>query len=81
MRMRNQLDDLFEHPLDAGGVHFGVILAGTIAAAVSGYFAVVGTLWLLRNCRMRIFALYVWALGAFILCDQLFLHRWFPPLF
>ncbi|MCL6444566.1 MAG: undecaprenyl-diphosphate phosphatase [Alicyclobacillus sp.] len=59
--------------------HWMAMLIGTGAALVSGYAAVHGTLWLLKRSKMRVFAVYVWLVAAFILCDQVLWHRWFPP--
>lgn len=64
----------FAHP------QWGVLAAGMIAALLAGYGSVKGTLYLLRRSKMRPFAYYVFALAAFVFFDQLFLHRWFPPL-
>ncbi len=76
-----ELDDFVEQPSMALDANWGPILAGTVAAVAAGYVAVKGTLWLLRNARMRVFAVYVWALAAFVLLDQILYQRWFPPLF
>lgn len=43
---------------------------GFIAAAVSGYFAVRFMLSIIRKKKLRIFAVYVFALGAFLILDQ-----------
>ncbi|WP_284198871.1 hypothetical protein [Alicyclobacillus sacchari] len=53
---------------------------GALAAAVAGYFSVRWTTWLVARCKMRVFAVYTFAIAAFILYDQLVGHRWFPPL-
>jgi undecaprenyl-diphosphatase len=76
-----ELDDLWEHPESWAGFAWGPLWVGTLSALVGGYLAVRGTLWLLRTSRMRVFAVYVWALAAVIFADQLWFHRWFPPLF
>jgi undecaprenyl-diphosphatase len=76
-----ELDDFIEEPSMALDANWGAILAGTLAAVAAGYVAVKGTLWLLKRARMRIFAVYVWALAAFVLLDQLWFHRYFPSLF
>lgn len=76
-----ELDDLFEH--NAAAVHavsWSAILIGTLAAIIAGYVSVKWTLWLIRTSRMRLFAIYTWAIAVFILSDQLFFHHWFPPL-
>jgi len=76
-----ELDDLFEEPGQLAHIQWLPILVGTLAALVFGYLAVKGTLWLIQRCKMRYFAVYTWALAAFILSDQLFFHHWFSPLF
>lgn len=76
-----EIDDLLEHPSEHVGVHWVPVLWGTLAAVVAGYVAVKGTLWLLRNCKMRWFAVYVWILAFLVLGDQLVWHHWFPSLF
>ncbi|CAM3929956.1 undecaprenyl-diphosphate phosphatase [Alicyclobacillus pomorum] len=76
-----ELDDVFEDPSLINGTNWTAIGLGTLAAVIAGYFAVKGTMWLLNRSRMRIFAVYVWVLAAFVLVDQIWLHHWFPPLF
>ncbi|MCF8563777.1 undecaprenyl-diphosphate phosphatase [Alicyclobacillus tolerans] len=75
-----ELDDLFEHPAAQSSIAWTQILVGTAAAVVAGYISVKGTLWLIRRSKMRVFAIYVWIVAAFILADQLFFHHWFPSL-
>ena len=76
-----ELDDMFEHKAQAiHAVTWSPILIGTLAAIIAGYISVKWTLWLIRTSRMRFFAIYAWAIAAFILSDQLFFHHWFPPL-
>ncbi len=74
-----ELDDAIESP-----AHFALpwstMLLGTAAAVVAGYVSVRGTLWLVRRAKMRIFAVYVWVVAAFILADQIWFHHWFPSL-
>lgn len=77
-----KVDDLVEHlSTTSQSLPFGNMIAGFFAAAIAGYIGVEFTLWLLRNSRMRIFAVYVWILAAFVLSDQIFFHHFFPPLF
>ncbi|MBX5437240.1 MAG: undecaprenyl-diphosphate phosphatase [Alicyclobacillaceae bacterium] len=72
--------DWWDEPAAVQLVPWGPVMIATAAAAVSGYAAVKGTLWLLRTARMRWFALYVWVVAALVLADQWVWHRWFPPL-
>lgn len=76
-----EIDDIFESPTHMANLPWGPMIWGTIAAAIAGYFAVIGTMWVLQRSRMRIFAIYTWALAAFVLSDQLYFHHWFAPLF
>ncbi|GMA48709.1 undecaprenyl-diphosphatase 4 [Alicyclobacillus contaminans] len=75
-----EMDDLFEDPSLWAATPWSAVALGTLAAAVAGYAAVKGTMWLLRTSRMRMFAVYVWAVALFVLADQTLVHRWFPPL-
>lgn len=75
-----KVDDLFEQTA-ASGISVLDLLAGFFTAMVAGYVGVTFTFWLLRNSKMRIFAVYVWLLAAFVFSDQIFFHHWFPPLF
>jgi undecaprenyl-diphosphatase len=45
-------------------------LAGTLAAAVAGFWAIKYMIRLIVNKGMRMFAWYVWVLGALVLLDQ-----------
>ncbi|MFD1674413.1 undecaprenyl-diphosphate phosphatase [Alicyclobacillus fodiniaquatilis] len=75
-----KVDDVFEDKATTLALPWSQMIIGAIAAAVAGYFAVLGTRWLIQHSRMRIFAVYTWALAAFILYDQLFGHHFFPSL-
>ncbi|MDQ0188561.1 undecaprenyl-diphosphate phosphatase [Alicyclobacillus cycloheptanicus] len=75
-----ELEKALSAPMGEGATPWGPMMVGTAAAVVAGYLSVRFTLWLLRHAQMRWFALYAWALAAFILADQLFFHHWFPPL-
>ncbi|TDY50708.1 undecaprenyl-diphosphatase [Alicyclobacillus sacchari] len=75
-----KLDDIVEAPAQALNLPWGEMLLGALAAAVAGYFSVRWTTWLVARCKMRVFAVYTFAIAAFILYDQLVGHRWFPPL-
>ncbi|MCL6453808.1 MAG: undecaprenyl-diphosphate phosphatase [Alicyclobacillus sp.] len=75
-----ELEEWLEAPSHATGLALGPAAAGVVAAALAGYLSAKGTLWVLKRSRMRVFAVYVWALAAFVFADQLFWHHWFPPL-
>lgn len=74
-----ELDDVLESPVHVA-IPWSTMLLGTAAAIAAGYISVRGTLWLVRRAKMRIFAVYVWAVAAFILADQIWFHHWFPAL-
>lgn len=57
-----------------GDVSWTAVIAGTIAAAVTGYFAVKFMLSIIQKTKLYGFAVYVAALGAFLMVDQYFLH-------
>lgn len=59
----------------------GPLVAGTIAAAISGFFAIKIMLQILKKGSMKIFAYYVFAMAAIVLCDQLFIGYFFEKLF
>jgi undecaprenyl-diphosphatase len=59
-------------------VQLGMVeILGTLAAAVSGYVAIRYMIRLIVTKGLRMFAWYVWALGALILFDQWVTQRWF----
>lgn len=65
--------------LEAGGgrIITAPIVAGTIAAAVAGYFSVRFMIVLIKKGSMRYFAYYVFAVGALVLVDQYITHLFF----
>ena len=50
-------------------------IAGFLAAALSGYLAIQFLLRLIRNAKLKYFSVYLLALSAFILVDQLLLGK------
>ncbi|QQE76787.1 undecaprenyl-diphosphate phosphatase [Alicyclobacillus sp. SO9] len=79
-----KVDDFYESGMktvNGSLVHWEPLLVGTVVAAAAGYISIRLTLWVLKTSRFRYFAVYTWALAAFILFDQIVTHRWFPPLF
>jgi undecaprenyl-diphosphatase len=67
-----QFKDLME--VDSLGA-MGPIIAGTLAAAISGYFAIKLMMELIAKKSLKIFSVYVYILGAFVLIDQFILHK------
>ncbi len=69
----------FKDIIEAGGGKTGSapIIAGTIAAAVTGYFSVRFMIFLIKRGSMKYFAYYVFALGIFVLTDQYVIHMFF----
>jgi undecaprenyl-diphosphatase len=63
-----QLPKLFEGT--AEGVSLGSLLVATIAAALSGYIAVVWMIQYLKKNSLKVFAVYVWTLGLLVLILQ-----------
>jgi undecaprenyl-diphosphatase len=65
--------------LDAGSTGFITLplVAGTIAAAVAGYFSVRFMIVLIKKGSMKIFSYYVFVLGALVLIDQYLTHIFF----
>ena len=57
-----------------GDISVTVIAAGTIAAAASGFFAVKFMLSIIKKTKLYGFAVYVTALGVFLLMDQYVFH-------
>lgn len=50
------------------------MIAGFIAAAVSGYFAIRFMVGVIKNGKLKWFSYYVFALGAILIVDQFVLH-------
>ncbi|HOV69246.1 MAG TPA: undecaprenyl-diphosphate phosphatase [Clostridia bacterium] len=67
-----QAKDVLEH--GTGDVSFPAIVIGTIAAAVSGFFAINVLMKVLKRGKFKIFAFYVLILGILVLIDQFFLN-------
>ena len=58
-------------------VNWAPVLAGMVAAGVSGYFAVKFMLNFFKKRSLNIFSAYVAVLGILILIDQLFFNKFF----
>jgi undecaprenyl-diphosphatase len=61
----------------AGGVGFGPLVAGTLTAALVGFFAVKFMLKIVKERSLRGFAIYVAVLGILVLIDQFGTHLFF----
>jgi undecaprenyl-diphosphatase len=61
----------------AGGIGVAPIIAGTLTAAVVGFFAVKFMLKIVKERSLRGFALYVAILGVLVLVDQFGTHLFF----
>lgn len=60
-----------------GDFQWTVVVAGMVAAGLSGYFAVRFMLDFFRRRSVKIFAVYVALAGVFVLVDQLFFQNFF----
>jgi len=70
-----QLKDIMEASGEA--VINTPLLAGTVAAAIAGYFSIRFMIVLLRKGSLKVFSYYVFALGALVLLDQYLTHIFF----
>ena len=70
-----QIKDIVE--AGSGSVITAPIAAGTIAAAVAGYFSIRFMIVLLKKGSMRYFSYYVFAIGALVIVDQYLTHIFF----
>lgn len=62
---------------EPASVEWGAVIAGMIAAGVSGYYAIRFMLNFFKKRSLNIFAVYVGILGILILIDQLFFQKFF----
>jgi len=76
-----KLKDLLEAGSGAfAGTGWMVPLVGVLAAAITGYLAIRWMLGLVRRVSLKGFAIYVFALGALVLADQLFFGIFFQKI-
>lgn len=59
-----ELPDLFS---SGGGVDLLPVIAGMATAAITGYFAIILLVRLVRQGNLRVFSYYTWVVGAFAL--------------
>jgi undecaprenyl-diphosphatase len=62
---------------EADGIGLGAVAAGTVTAAIVGFFAVKFMLKIVREKSLWGFAVYVAILGALVLADQAGTHFFF----
>ncbi|NSW91475.1 MAG: undecaprenyl-diphosphate phosphatase [Firmicutes bacterium] len=62
------------------GIELWPLLAGMVTAAISGYIAVKFMLRKISKVNLKIFSWYVFAIGIFVLIDQLFFGKFFEKL-
>jgi undecaprenyl-diphosphatase len=74
-----QIKDIATEGMSAAldGIGSAQLIAGTLAAALVGVFAVTLMLKIVREKSLRGFAIYVFVLGAFVLIDQFGTHFFF----
>lgn len=61
------LEGIALYQSDLANINSFNLLAGTLAATISGYFAIKILLWLIRKKRLSFFAYYCWLLALIIL--------------
>ena len=61
-------------PVEAGGIGTAAVIAGTVSAAVVGFFAVRLMLKIIREKSLFGFAVYTAVLGVLVLADQAGTH-------
>jgi len=64
-----------------GEIQWGCVIAGMLAAAASGYFAIRAMLHIVKKKRLKGFAIYVAALGVLVLFDQFVTNFFFANPF
>ena len=74
-----QIPDVVREGL--AGTSWPCVIAGTLAAAVSGYFAIRLMLRLIVKKSLKGFIIYVGVLGVLVLCDQLIFNVFFAKPF
>jgi undecaprenyl-diphosphatase len=72
-----QIKDLADGEAAAGGIGPGAVAAGTLTAAIVGFFAVKFMLKIVRERSLWGFAVYAAILGALVLADQGAAHFFF----
>ncbi|MDF2521234.1 MAG: putative undecaprenol kinase [Clostridia bacterium] len=59
------------------GISMGAIIAGALAAALSGYISIKFMMNILKKGKMKYFAYYVFVLGFLVIIDQFVTHIFF----
>lgn len=63
------------------GIQVAPVAAGFLVAALCGFFAVGFMLKHFKKVNLKCFSYYVFALGTFVLIDQIFFGKFFPRFF
>lgn len=72
-----QMKDLVTGDVPLESLSIMPMALGFITAAISGYLAISFMIELIKRCKLKYFSYYVFLLGAFILADQLLIHKFF----
>lgn len=72
--------DMLKAGVPAAGVEIVPLVAGMLAAAISGYLAVRFMLKVFSKVSLKVFSYYVFALGLLVIVDQLFFQHFFGRL-
>jgi undecaprenyl-diphosphatase len=73
-----QIKDIVEVGSGNGpGIGIGVLIAGSIAAALAGYVSIKYMLQVLKSGKLKYFAYYVLAIGILVILDQHLMHIFF----
>jgi undecaprenyl-diphosphatase len=72
-----QLKDLVKGEAETGGIGAAPLIAGTVSAAIVGFFAVTLMLKIIRERSLAGFAVYTAVLGLLVLVDRFGTHLFF----
>lgn len=70
-----QVKDVME--AGSGGIGYGSLMAGSLAAAFAGYVSIKYMLEILRKGKVKYFAYYVFIIGILVIIDQYLTHLFF----
>jgi len=63
--------------VEPAGIGLAQMIAGFVASLIVSYFSIRLLLRLIKACKLKYFAYYVWALAALILLDVVIINRFF----